>query len=106
MVNEALIRHLESTPLETTKRALARGECGPRGGENEKFVSNWVAEQDAATAAAAASRVEAREEKALRIAEEANSISRSAHKLAIIATVISVIAIVVSAAIELWRAAP
>lgn len=106
MSNDSLIKHLEKTALDVTKRALALGECGPVGGENERFVRNWVAEREAALAADASSRAEARENEALRIAREANSISRSARNWAIVATVLSAVAVVASVALALWWPAP
>ena len=94
-----LREHLEATPIEQTKTDLSLGLCGPIDGENHKFVSAWLAEQEANALALAASRAEAREIRSLQIAAESLAIAKRAHILAFIAIIISVLAIVAGSGI-------
>ncbi len=93
---EKLVRHLEATPIEKTKQDLISGHCGPINGENHRFVSNWVTEQEDAVRAAASSRAEAREIRLIEISNESLSVAKSARLWAIVAILVSVIAILFS----------
>ena len=96
MDTDQLRNHLESTPIEQTRADLALGHCGPVGGENHAYVSNWLKEQDASLEAAVSSRSEARQMRSLEIANESLSVARSARVWAVIAVVVSVIAILLT----------
>ena len=94
----AHLAYLEKLGYEAVLLEMAKGEgrMARPGSEGREAVENWLRLKESERALASSTKRDAREERTLAIAEEANTIARAASRWAMWAAIAAIIAIVIA----------